>query len=245
MAFSDWSTNPANNAVKPGIDWAENMLPGAVNGSARQMMADLATWRDTPTFPSGFATLTIGTLTLTNPLTVAQGGTGGTTQATARTGLGLGTMATANTADYAATTGATFTGQVDVTAQMRADFFVLRSNQAAPAVDASVFRPADNVLALGAAGAERFRVNVTGAVVTGTLGVTGNSTFNGQISRDANFSLDVVSSKPRITFDSGDYLEYDRTANKLVLVVGATAVASVDGSGNLKVLGNITAATAP
>lgn len=44
MSIYDWSTNPANNAIKPGIDWSENMLPSQVNNSARQMMADVASY---------------------------------------------------------------------------------------------------------------------------------------------------------------------------------------------------------
>src|ERR1043165_4368891 len=46
MAFEDWSTNPANNQLVGSINWSEGQLPATVNGSARQMMADLATWRD-------------------------------------------------------------------------------------------------------------------------------------------------------------------------------------------------------
>lgn len=42
MAFTDWDTVAANNATKPGINWAEGMAPRDVNNSARQMMADLA-----------------------------------------------------------------------------------------------------------------------------------------------------------------------------------------------------------
>lgn len=42
MSFNDWSPVAANNATKPGINWAEGMQPSDVNNSARQMMADLA-----------------------------------------------------------------------------------------------------------------------------------------------------------------------------------------------------------
>lgn len=76
MAFTDWSTNPANNAIKPGIDWSEGMLPSQVNNSARSMMADLASWLAAPTFP-------------TAPIPIASGGTNATDAATARTNLGV------------------------------------------------------------------------------------------------------------------------------------------------------------
>lgn len=46
MAFKDWSTTAALNATLTGINWAEGMPPAAVNNSARQMMADLAAYRD-------------------------------------------------------------------------------------------------------------------------------------------------------------------------------------------------------
>ena len=38
-----------------------------------------------------------------------------------------------------------------------------------------------------------------------------------EIHGDANFTLSIVSSNPRITFDSGDYLEYNRAANRFDL----------------------------
>lgn len=42
MALADWSTVAADNATKPGINWAEGMAPRDINNSARQMMADIA-----------------------------------------------------------------------------------------------------------------------------------------------------------------------------------------------------------
>lgn len=62
MGLWQWSTTPANNAsAATNIDWAEGQPPSTVNDSARQMMADVATWYqaaewlnygDTPTFVS-------------------------------------------------------------------------------------------------------------------------------------------------------------------------------------------------
>lgn len=45
MAFTDWSTNPANNSLVGGITWSNGMLPSQIDDSGRQMMADLAAWR--------------------------------------------------------------------------------------------------------------------------------------------------------------------------------------------------------
>lgn len=45
MALWQWSTTPANNATAAtAINWAEGQPPSSVNDSARQMMADVATW---------------------------------------------------------------------------------------------------------------------------------------------------------------------------------------------------------
>jgi hypothetical protein len=48
MALWQWSTTPANNASAGLIDWAEGQPPSTVNDSARQMMADVATWFQSP-----------------------------------------------------------------------------------------------------------------------------------------------------------------------------------------------------
>lgn len=61
MSLSQWSTTAANNATAAtNINWQEGQAPSTVNDSARQMMADVATWfqggaewlnmGDTPTF---------------------------------------------------------------------------------------------------------------------------------------------------------------------------------------------------
>jgi len=55
MAFADWSTNPANNSLVGGITWSNGMLPSQVDDSARQMMADLATWGLTVMLKTGGA----------------------------------------------------------------------------------------------------------------------------------------------------------------------------------------------
>lgn len=50
---------------------------------------------------------------------------------------------------------------------------------------------------------------------------------------------------PSITSNPGRYLSVDCTSHKLFYYVGATAVFSLDGSGNLKTAGTITASTTP
>ncbi|CAE6712579.1 hypothetical protein R75461_01126 [Paraburkholderia nemoris] len=48
MPLYQWSTTPASNASAGAIDWAEGQPPSTVNDSARQMMADVATWFQSP-----------------------------------------------------------------------------------------------------------------------------------------------------------------------------------------------------
>jgi hypothetical protein len=48
MAMYQWSTTPANNATAGSINWAEGQAPSTVNDSARQMMADVAAWYQSP-----------------------------------------------------------------------------------------------------------------------------------------------------------------------------------------------------
>ena len=63
-------------------------------------------------------------------------------------------------------------------------------------------------------------------------------TFSAAFGRDAGFTLDITSGNPRLNFDTGDYIQYDRTANKLTLVIGSTAIFSIDSSGNVKTKGD-------
>jgi hypothetical protein len=52
----DWSTTPASNAsADPGINWAEGMLPSAVNDSARATMAAIAAFLRDSTVATGGA----------------------------------------------------------------------------------------------------------------------------------------------------------------------------------------------
>lgn len=60
--------------------------------------------------PNATATSFYDILTSKNAVTIAQGGTGATDAATARTNLGLGTMATASAGDYLPLNGGTMTG---------------------------------------------------------------------------------------------------------------------------------------
>lgn len=62
---------------------------------------------------------------------------------------------------------------------------------------------------------------------------------------DANFFIGMASGNPRITLDSGDYIEYDRASNQFNFVIGSTRVASLNSAGNLRTLGTITQSVTP
>ena len=57
---------------------------------------------------------------------------------------------------------------LDVSGSARANNFYLRANGSAPSADASIFRPADNTLALATASTERFRIDSVGSIGQGT-----------------------------------------------------------------------------
>lgn len=44
MSVKDYSTLPASNASKPGINFAEGQVPSSLNDSSRAVMADIAEW---------------------------------------------------------------------------------------------------------------------------------------------------------------------------------------------------------
>lgn len=166
----------------------------------------------------------------------------------------------ANLTDYAPLAGATFTGLVSANASIR----LPGAGPFSPTSPGIQLFGADPNYKIGFdnTGGGYIRLNVDSAnsavhgfVFSGgpagsqtdaaTLYTTGLFQTSGPIKRDTQFYLDIVSSKPRINFDSGDYLEYDRGANKLTLFIGGTARASVDSAGNLKVSGSLTASTTP
>lgn len=79
MSFWDWSTNESANATASGVNIGEGCPPGNLNNSDRTIMAQLRA-----AFADGLQNFLGGTA----ELPVANGGTGGTTQAAARAGIG-------------------------------------------------------------------------------------------------------------------------------------------------------------
>jgi phage baseplate assembly protein gpV len=83
--------------------------------------------------------------------------------------------------------------------------------------------------------------NVAGSAVV-TMSAAGGGTLS---VGDGNNAWGINGGMPTLQFDVGDYLQYDRAANKFNFFVGGTKVASIDSSGNMKLLGTLTQNTTP
>jgi hypothetical protein len=113
MAYTKYSLTPANNTAAPPDGAPEGMLPSAVNDTMRDMMAQIRDCGDgirDGTYTMTAPKITGGTITGITDLAVADGGTGASTAANARTNLlAVGFTATTGSATIPSGT----TGQRD------------------------------------------------------------------------------------------------------------------------------------
>lgn len=92
MAYTKYSLTPANNTATPPDGAPEGMLPSAVNDTMRDMMAQIRDCGDgirDGTYTMTAAKITGGSISGITDLAIADGGTGASTAAAARTNLGL------------------------------------------------------------------------------------------------------------------------------------------------------------
>jgi hypothetical protein len=100
MAYTKYSLTPASNNAAPPDGAPEGMLPSGVNDTMRDMMAQIRDCGDglrDGTYTMTAAKITGGTITGITDLAVADGGTGASTAADARTNLAVAGTAVANT----------------------------------------------------------------------------------------------------------------------------------------------------
>ena len=62
---------------------------------------------------------------------------------------------------------------------------------------------------------------------------------------DANFGAAYNGGFPKLSFDGGDQIVYDRAANKFYFVIGGVNVASIDASGNMRLKGTLAQSVTP
>ena len=90
MAYTKYSLTPSSNTAAPPDGAPEGMLPSAVNDTMRDMMAQIRDCGDgirDGTYTMTAPKITGGTITGITDLAVADGGTGASTAANARTNL--------------------------------------------------------------------------------------------------------------------------------------------------------------
>jgi hypothetical protein len=100
MAYTKYSLTPASNNAAPPDGAPEGMLPSAVNDTMRDMMSQIRDCGDglrDGTYTMTAVKITGGTITGITDLAVADGGTGASSAADARTNLAVPGTAVANT----------------------------------------------------------------------------------------------------------------------------------------------------
>jgi hypothetical protein len=161
---------------------------------------------------------------------------------TARTNLGLGTMATAATSDYAALAGATFTGDVGWGDNVKAQFGA--SN------DMVIYHDGTHSNIENGTGSLHIRNSTSGQLklqaVSGEQSLVANANGSVEVYFDNSKKLETTSTGINVTgtvnltgsVDFGDWT-ITESGGSLYFATGGTNKMKLDASGNLDVVGNV------
>ena len=191
MAYTKYSLTPANNTAAPPDGAPEGMLPSAVNDTMRDMMAQIRDCGDgirDGTYTMTAAKITGGTITGITDLAIADGGTGASTAANARTNLlAVGYTATTGSATIPSGT----TGQRD--ASPSSGFFRFNSTVGKFEGYNGTAWGSVGGGATGAGGDEVFVENGTTVTTSYTLSTNKNAVSVGAITINSGVTVTVPS----------------------------------------------------
>jgi hypothetical protein len=191
MAYTKYSLTPANNTAAPPDGAPEGMLPSAVNDTMRDMMAQIRDVGDgirDGTYTMTAAKITGGTITGITDLAIADGGTGASTAANARTNLlAVGYTATTGSATIPSGT----TGQRD--ASPSSGFFRFNSTVGKFEGYNGTAWGSVGGGATGAGGDEVFVENGTTVTTSYTLSTNKNAVSVGAITINSGVTVTVPS----------------------------------------------------
>jgi len=191
MAYTKYSLTPSSNTAAPPDGAPEGMLPSAVNDTMRDMMAQIRDVGDgirDGTYTMTAAKITGGTITGITDLAIADGGTGASTAANARTNLlAVGYTATTGSATIPSGT----TGQRD--ASPSSGFFRFNSTVGKFEGYNGTAWGSVGGGATGAGGDEVFVENGTTVTTSYTLSTNKNAVSVGAITINSGVTVTVPS----------------------------------------------------